>query len=170
MSTRSGALYIHRMGWQLCFLVVINKTTLARQSLSSQRVSMLGCRCAGLLQGDAVASLAELDGNVGKQLAGLAAEHGQLGARLAEAEAAERKLDALAQLQKRLAGFDALLRRGALSAWPASDGICPFLSTSHQSFVQRRMSYIGCWRLLLMIWDAPDKSLHLEQIAPWWVL
>ena len=123
---------------------------------------MLGCRCAGLLQGDAVASLAELDGNVGRQLAGLAAEHGQLGARLAEAEAAERKLDALAQLQKRLAKFDALLSRGALPAWPASDCICQCLSTLHQRFVRRRMSYIGCWRPLLVTWNVPDKSLHLE--------
>ena len=67
---------------------------------------------AGALQDDAVASLAERPSDVGAELAALAAEHGQLGARLAEAEAAERKLDALAQLQQRLADFDLLLSRG----------------------------------------------------------
>ena len=74
-----------------------------------------GSCCAGLLQGDAIASLVELHGDVGEELAGLATEHGQLCARLAEAEAAERKLDALAQLQQRLADFGVLLSRGTLS-------------------------------------------------------
>ena len=66
------------------------------------------------LQDGAVASLAERSSDVGAQLAALAAEHGQLSARLVEAEAAERKLDALAQLQQRLADFDLLLSRGEL--------------------------------------------------------
>ncbi len=78
---------------------------------------MPGSWCAGLLQADAIASLAELQGNVGEELAGLASEHGQLSACLAEAEAAERKLDALTQLQQRLADFDILLSRGMLSQW-----------------------------------------------------
>ena len=71
-----------------------------------------GC-CAGLLQADAIASLAELHGDVGEQLAGLAAQYSELRTRLAEAEAAEKKLNALAQLQQRLADFDVLLSRGA---------------------------------------------------------
>jgi len=73
-----------------------------------------GC-CAGLLQADAIASLAELHGDVGEQLAGLAAQYSELRTRLAEAEAAEKKLNALAQLQQRLADFDILLSRGAHS-------------------------------------------------------
>ena len=72
---------------------------------------------AGGLQDDAVASLAERPSDVGEQLAALAAEHGQLSARLAEAEAAERKLDALAQLQQRLADFDLLMSTGKPHDW-----------------------------------------------------
>ena len=77
---------------------------------------------AGGLQDDAVASLAERPSDVGEQLAALAAEHSQLSARLAEAEAAERKLDALAQLQQRLADFDLLMSTGkALDCAPCPD-------------------------------------------------
>ena len=70
---------------------------------------------AGFLQADAIASLAELHGDVGEQLAGLAAQYSKLRTRLAEAEAAEKKLNALAQLQQRLADFDVLLSSGAHS-------------------------------------------------------
>lgn len=73
---------------------------------------------AGLLQADAIASLAGQGPTVGNQLAALAAEHGQLSAHLAEAEAAEKKLDVLAQLQQRLADFDVLLSSG-VHAHPA---------------------------------------------------
>lgn len=48
----------------------------------------------------------------------MATKHSQLRLRLAEAEAAERKLDALAQLQQRLADFDVVLSRGALPGRP----------------------------------------------------
>ena len=82
-----------------------------------------GC-CAGRLQADAIASLAELHCDVGEELAGLAAEHGQLGARLAEAGAAERKLDALARLQQRLADFGVLLSSGTLSGLTSSGNMC----------------------------------------------
>ena len=91
---------------------------------------MPGAWCAGLLQADAIASLAELHGNVGSELAGMATEHSQLSARLTEAEAAERKLDALAQLQQRLADFDVLLSRGAPPDRPVCCSICLSLSSS----------------------------------------
>ena len=73
---------------------------------------MLAVWPAGHTQADAIASLAEQQGNVGEELAQLAVEHGQLSARLAEAEAAEQKLAALAQLQQRLSDFDVLLSGG----------------------------------------------------------
>ena len=94
-----------------------------------QGFAMLGGCCVGLLQADAIASLAELQGDAGEQLAGLATEHGRLSACLAEAEVAERKLDALAQLQQRLADFDVLLSRGARLHVTASGRICPCLGT-----------------------------------------
>ena len=75
------------------------------------------CWHAGGLQDDAVASLAERSSDVGEELAALAAEHSQLSARLVDAEAAERKLDELAQLQQRLADFDLLLSRGGFHDW-----------------------------------------------------
>ena len=73
---------------------------------------MLAVWPAGHVQADAIASLSEQQGNVGEELAQLAAEHGQLSARLAEAKAAEQKLAALAQLQQRLSDFDVLLSGG----------------------------------------------------------
>jgi hypothetical protein len=73
---------------------------------------MLAVWPAGYIQADAIASLAEQQGNVGEELAQLAAEHGHLSARLAEAKAAEQKLAALAQLQQRLSDFDVLLSGG----------------------------------------------------------
>ena len=85
---------------------------------------------AGGLQYDAVASLAERPSDVGEQLAALAVEHGQLSARLAEAETAERKLDALAKLQQRLADFDLLMSTGkARGWWPLSSVEAPKASS-----------------------------------------
>ena len=81
------------------------------------RVCPIASWHAGGLQNDAVASLAERPSDVGEELAALAAEHGQLSARLAEAEAAERKLGALAQLQQRLADFDLLMSTGKARGW-----------------------------------------------------